>query len=84
MLITARRDSHGALDAILDEDLENDEKIRQVTRLYERLRVGERCDEAAAAHHALALEALDRARPARPEMREFFAGTVDRMAARKI
>ncbi len=84
MLITARRDSHGALDAILDEDLENDEKIRQVTRLYERLRVGERCDEAAAAHHALALEALSRARLAHPSMREFFVGTVDRMAARKI
>lgn len=84
MLITARHDSHGALDAILDEDLEAAEKIRQVTRLYERLKVGERCDEAAAEHHALALAALGRARLARPELREFFVETVNRMAARNI
>lgn len=84
MLITARHDSHGDLDAILDEDLEPEEKIRQVTRLYERLRVGERCDAAAAEHHALALAALDRARLADPVLREFFVETVDRMASRKL
>lgn len=84
MLITARHDSHGDLDAILDEDLEPEEKIRQVTRLYERLRVGERCDAAAAEHHALALAALDRARLADPALHGFFVETVDRMASRKL
>ena len=84
MLITARHDSHGDLDAILDEDLEPEEKIRQVTRLYERLRVGERCDAAAAEHHALALAALDRAQLADPALRGFFVETVDRMASRKL
>lgn len=84
MLITARADSHGELDAILDEDLEPQEKIRQVTRLYERLKVGERCDAAAAEHHALAIAALDKAKFAEPAMREFFVETVDRMASRRI
>lgn len=84
MLITARHDSHGELDAILDEDLEPAEKIRQVTRLYNRLRVGERCDAAAAEHHALALVALDRASLAVPELKDFFVETVDRMASRKL
>ncbi|MBJ2184495.1 MAG: polyprenyl synthetase family protein [Muribaculaceae bacterium] len=84
MLITARRESHGELDAILDEDLEPAEKIRQVTRLYERLRVGDRCDAAAAEHHALAIAALDKAQLAEPQLREFFIETVDRMASRKL
>lgn len=84
MLITARHDSHGDLDAILDEDLEPEEKISQVTRLYERLRVGERCDAAAAEHHALALAALGRAQLADPALHEFFEETVDRMASRKL
>lgn len=84
MLITARHDSHGDLDAILAEDLEPDEKIRQVRRLFDRLRVGERCDAAAAGHHAKALAALDRAELKRPELKQFFIDTVDRMAARKI
>lgn len=84
MLITARRDSYGELDAILAEDLEPEEKIMQVTRLFNRLEVGERCDAAAAAHHAKALEALDRAVLKCPEYKEFFVETVDRMASRKI
>jgi len=84
MLITARNDSHGELDEILAEDLEPQEKIRQVTRLYERLRVGERCDAAAAEHHALAIAALDRASIADAGLRDFFIDTVDRMASRKL
>lgn len=84
LLITARSDSRGALDSILDEDLEDDEKVAQVTRLYDRLGVGERCDLATSEHHALALEALDRATFAKPEMRKFFEDTVARMTARSL
>ena len=84
MLITARAESHGALDEILAEDLEPREKIRQVTRLYNRLHVGERCDAEAAAHHAQALNALKRAQISNSELHDFFVDTVDRMASRKI
>ena len=84
MLITARHESHGELDAILEEDLADDEKIHQVRRLYERLRIGERCDAAAAEHHALAIAALDRAVFADEALREFFVETAERMASRKI
>jgi geranylgeranyl diphosphate synthase type II len=84
MLITARRESHGELDSILAEDLEPQEKIRQVTRLYERLRVGERCDAAAAEHHALAIAALDHAKFSDESLKQFFVDVVDRMASRNI
>ncbi|MDE6270760.1 MAG: polyprenyl synthetase family protein [Muribaculaceae bacterium] len=84
LLITARSESRGALDAILEEDLEDAEKVAQVTRLYNRLGVGERCDVAAAEHHALAVEALNDATFARPELRAFFVHTVNRMASRSI
>lgn len=47
LLITALKESHGELADILREDLENEELIFQVRRVYDRLKVGDRCQELA-------------------------------------
>lgn len=58
LLITGLSEAPDELSSILDEDLENDELIRQVRRVYERLHLDRRCNELAEKYSLKALESL--------------------------
>lgn len=58
LLITALAESDGELADILPEDLEDEELISQVRRLYERLKIGERCNDLARRYATEALSYL--------------------------
>lgn len=47
LLITALNESHEELPAILAEDLDDDEMIRQVRDVYDSLNLGDRCEKLA-------------------------------------
>lgn len=58
LLITAMAESEGELADILREDLEDEELISQVRRVYTRLKVGDRCNELAKRYAAEAASHL--------------------------
>lgn len=58
LLITGLSEAPDELSSILDEDLENDELIRQVRHVYERLHLDRRCNELAEKYSLKALESL--------------------------
>lgn len=60
LLITALAESDGELADTLREDLEDDELISQVRRVYDRLKVGERCNELAQRYAEEAISHLKR------------------------
>jgi len=59
LLITALDESDGELAAILSEDLADHELIAQVRRLYDRLKLNERCSELAESYSRKAIEAIN-------------------------
>lgn len=58
LLISALHESRGDLEGILAEDLENDELIRQVKRVYDGLRLSDRCDKLISSYASAAIEAI--------------------------
>lgn len=59
LLITAMEEDPEAIFGIQSEDLAPEEKIRQVTKVYDSLKLRSRCDELAASYAVKAREALD-------------------------
>lgn len=59
LLITGLEESDGELADILAEDLADHELISQVRRLFDRLKLNERCTELAESYSRKAIEALD-------------------------
>lgn len=58
LLINALSESDGELEGILNEDLEPQERITQVRRLYDSLSLGDKCDRLACQYSEKAIEAL--------------------------
>ncbi len=73
LLITALEESRGELADILAEDLADHEMIRQVRRVYERLKLGDRCSELAEKYTQKAIEAIS-AVEMDDDARKFFIG----------
>lgn len=81
LLISALRESHGDLEGILAEDLENDELIRQVKRVYDGLKLSDRCDRLIAHYASLAVEAIAAVNIDDAD-RTFFTGLAKSLSAR--
>lgn len=81
LLITALRESDGELEAILQEDLEPEEKIRQVVRLYTRLDISRRCSELVQKYSAEAVAAI-RGLDMDGRLRDFFIHLAEESATR--
>lgn len=58
LLITALGESEGEVADIMREDLEPQERIRQVVRVYKRLKLNERCDALVQEYSQSAINAL--------------------------
>lgn len=82
LLISALEAEPEELPAILAEDLEPQETIAQVKALYERHRLGDRCQELALKYSAEAKSYLDKV-DIDVEARTFFAYLADQASARK-
>lgn len=59
LLIKALQEEGDELSDILNEDLEEQEKINQVVRIYNRLNLGEQCEALARSFSDTAIKALD-------------------------
>ncbi len=60
LLIKAMELSDGEIESILAEDLENEERIEQVSRLYRQYKLGDECEQLAMQYSERALKALKR------------------------
>lgn len=81
LLVTAMQLNFDELYEILDEDLEDDEMIRQVKRLYDRLNISALCDSEISRYALEARKALDQAGLDKAD-HEFFSDLIIRYSSR--
>lgn len=81
LLITAMEESSDELSAILAEDLEDRERIRQVVRVYDSLGLSDRCCRLVNSYVERAVACLDKV-DMTPEARDFFVSLAKKSATR--
>ncbi|MCM1067276.1 MAG: polyprenyl synthetase family protein [Muribaculaceae bacterium] len=81
LLITALNEAHDDVAAILGEDLERAEMIRQVSEAYRRLDLGSRCNDLAQSYSEAAVKALADV-PMDADARAFFESLAKDAASR--
>lgn len=81
LLITAMEESTDELSAILAEDLEDRERIRQVVRVYDSLGLSDRCCRLVNSYVERAVACLDKV-DMTPEARDFFVSLAKKSATR--
>ncbi len=81
LLITALSEEREELSAILEEDLEDEEKISQVRRVYDSLRLGERCAELADRYTTQAISYLNKVQ-LDEEARRYFTQIAEKASRR--
>jgi geranylgeranyl diphosphate synthase type II len=81
LLITAMNESSEALDAILGQKLDNQDKVQQVINVYDSLNLRERCVQEIKKYAERAQQALDKIEMPHPE-REYFTQLATTAATR--